>query len=197
MGVTATVYALADEPSLVERAVEAMAATDDPYYEIAGRSKAPVAYIGENLTSEVVSPALFDRFYAPYYRRRSDQLHEAGKPVYVHIDGTLRGLLPRLAATGIDCAQSLTPAPVGDVAIEDLRGVAGPGIILWGGVPGVYFSPQYPEHQLRESVRRCLVNYRDDGAFMLCVADQVPPDADIDRVRRVSELVEQEGALAP
>jgi hypothetical protein len=195
MGVTETIYAIADEPSLVQRAVDAMAATDDPYYEIAGRSQAPVAYIGENLTGEVVSPALFERYYAPYYRRRTRQLHAAGKPLYIHLDGTMRGLLPLLRHTGVDCAQALTPAPVGDVPIEELRDLAGPGIILWGGVPGAFFSRLYPESLLLESVRACIRRYRDDPAFMLCVADQVPPDADIDRVRRVSDIVEEEARL--
>jgi hypothetical protein len=196
MGVTATIYALADEPDLVQRAVDVMAATDNPYYEIACRSRAPVAYIGENLTSEVVSPDLFDRFYAPYYRRRSAELHAAGKPVYVHLDGSLRGLLPRFGSTGIDCVQSLTPAPLGDVELEQFRAMAGPGIILWGGVPGAYFSTLYPERLLVDMVRRCISCYRDDPGFMLCVADQVPPDADIARVKLVSEIVEEEGRLS-
>jgi len=191
MGVSNAIYALADAPKEVEATLEVLACADDPIYEIICASPAPLVYFGENITGEVVSPRLFQRYYAPYYRRRVPQLHAAGKYIFVHLDGTMRGVLRLLAETGVDCAQSLTPYPVGDVPVSEMRQVAGPDLILWGGVPAAYFSPVYPESALRDIVMECIEHHLASAKFILCVCDQVPPDADINRVRLVSELVEQ------
>jgi hypothetical protein len=95
----------------------------------------------------------------------------------------------------VDCAQSLTPAPVGDVPLEDFRQLAGPDLILWGGVPAAYFSPLYSEETLRDIVLKAIRLYKNDPRFMLCVCDQVPPDGIIERVRMVSDLVEEYGRI--
>lgn len=194
MGVINTMYALHDAPQEIERTLEVLAAADDPIYEAICGAPAPLVYFGENITGEVVSPKLFEKYYAPYYRQRVPQLHAAGKFIFVHVDGTFRKVLAPLAATGVDCAQSLTPAPVGDVPVAEMRAVAeSADLILWGGVPAAFFSPLYPEEALRDIVLECLRCYRDDDRFMLCVCDQVPPDGIIDRVRLVSDLVEEHG----
>ena len=191
MGVLNAVYALADFPDEMEATMEVMAASDDPIYDIICQSPAPLVYLGENITAEVVSPRLFETYYAPYYRKRHQQIHAAGKYTFVHIDGTMRGVLERLAATGADCAQSLTPAPVGDVPVSEMRALAGPDLILWGGVPAAYFSPIYPEQALVDIVMECIKHHLALGKFTLGVCDQVPPDGDIRRVKLVSDLVEE------
>ncbi|MCC6445157.1 MAG: hypothetical protein IT210_17070 [Armatimonadetes bacterium] len=82
---------------------------------------------------------------------------------------------------------------MGDVPLSEWRDRAGPDLILWGGLPGAYFSPIYPESVLREMTMACLRLCRADRRFVLGVSDQVPPDADLRRVAMVSELVEQYG----
>jgi uroporphyrinogen-III decarboxylase len=193
MGAVNTIYAIADAPKEIEKTLEVFAKSDDSIYEIVCNSSAPLVGLGENITSEIISPKIFEKYYVPYYRKRSEQVHKAGKHLIIHIDGTLRGVLPLISKSGIDSGQSLTPAPVGDVEVEEMRELAGPDLILMGGVPAVFFSPIYPEKDLREIVMRCLDYYRNDGKFILCACDQVPPDAEIQRVKIVSELVEEYG----
>lgn len=193
MGVINTVYALNDAPAEVEETMEVMGAADDPIYEAIYRSPAPLVYFGENITGEVVSPTLFKKYYAPYYRRRVPMLHWAGKKIFVHIDGTMRTVLPLIAETGIDCAQSLTVAPVGDVPVEELRQLAGDDLILWAGIPAAYFSPLYSEAEVRRVVMESIEHHLVGAKFIMGVCDQVPPDGDLRRVELVSELVEKYG----
>ncbi len=174
----------------LDEVIQVMGESDDPIYEAIAEAPADFVYFGENISSDMVGPKIFNEYYAPYYRRRVRELHAKKKLIYVHIDGRLKGVLPLLRETGVDCAQSLTPAPVGDVPLEDFRKLAGPGITLWGGLPGVYFSPVYPEHLLKEMVYRILDVYGNDKRFIVGVADQVPPDGDIKRVRLVTEILE-------
>jgi SAM-dependent methyltransferase len=194
-GVLHTTYLLADDPMAVEETLEVMAATDDPIYDIVCQSPAPLVYFGDNITSDVVSPKIFKKYYAPYYKKRAEQLHKFDKHIFVHIDGAVKGVLPLIADTGVDCAQSLTPYPAGDATIEEFRKLAGSDVVLWGGLPGAFFSEMYPEEILLDSLMECLRLYRDDGKFIIGVADQVPPDGVIERVAKVSEIVEKYGRL--
>jgi len=127
---------------------------------------------------------------ADYYRRRLRQLHSAGKFAVVHLDGMVRGLLPKLAACGFDGIESITPAPAGDVEIEDLRALTGnEKTILWGGIPGAMFAPPWTADDVRAQTRRWLEALWPDGRLVVGSADQVPPNGDIDFCRIVAETI--------
>jgi len=195
-GVMNTLKLMMREREELEETVQVMSEADDAIYEAVCESPAPGVYFGENLTSDVISPPIFEKYHFPYYKRRAEQLHAAKKYIFVHIDGTLRGLLPLMGKTGVDCAQSVTPAPVGDVPVEKLREIAGPNIILWGGLPGVYFSRLYPEKTLCQMAIDVMEHHLEGHKFIMGVADQVPPDGDIKRVRHISRLIEEHGEYA-
>jgi hypothetical protein len=190
-GVVNTVRLMMREPEELEETIQVMSEADDPIYEAICNSPTPSVYFGENLTSDVISPPIFRKYHMPYYKKRAKQLHAAGKFIFVHIDGTLRGILPLMGETGVDCAQSVTPAPVGDVPVEKLREVAGPDIILWGGLPGANFSRLYPEKTIRQMAMKVISHHLQGHKFIMGVADQVPPDGDIKRVKMVTDLVEK------
>jgi len=190
MGMASVCYAVYDYPDKLAHAIGAMSASDDPIYDIIGEAPAPLVIFDDNITGELVSPAIFERYYVPYYRRRARQLHARGKYIYVHVDGKFRDILPLMAGSEVDCAQALTPAPVCDVPVEELRALAGPDVIIWGGIPAVFLSRIYPEHIFQEAARACIELYRDDPRFVLGVEDQVPPDADIARLDLVRELID-------
>jgi hypothetical protein len=191
MGVMNAVYALADAPEEIERTLEVQGAADDPIYDAIANSPAPLVYFPDNITGEVVSPTIFKKYYAPYYKRRVPALHEAGKYIFLHVDGTFRSVLPLIGETGIDAAQSLTPAPVGDVPVPQMRGLAGPDVVIWGGVPAAFFSRIYPEDEIRKIVMDCIRCFPRSERFILGVCDQVPPDGVIERVKMVADLVDE------
>jgi len=176
---------------LFKEALELMYFSDDPIYEFVEESPARFVYFGENLSSDIVSPKFFKEYCKDYYVKRVSSLHKIKKFVYVHIDGKLRGLLPLMASTGIDCAQSLTPYPAGDLKVSDLRKAAGNDIALWGGLPGILFSSAYRPDLLTNLLKEILTTYEKDYKFVIGVADQVPPDGAIQRVKLVSEMVNE------
>jgi len=190
LGMENACYAVYDYPDKLARAIGAMSESDDPIYDIIGEAPAPLVIFDDNITGELVSPVIFERYYAPYYRKRARQLHAMGKYIYVHVDGKFRGILPLMAATEVDCAQAITPAPVCDVPVEELRALAGPDLVIWGGIPAVFLSRIYPEHVFHEAARACVELYRDDPRFVIGVEDQVPPDADIARLDFVRDLID-------
>lgn len=189
-GVVATYRLYWRSREALEETLQMMGEADDPIYDAILDAPAEFVYFGDNISSEVVGTPIFLKYYVPYYQRRTAKLRSRGKKSYVHIDGKLRGVLEHVHKSGVDCAQSLVPYPVGDVPLEEFRRLAGPDVVLWGGVPGVYFSSKYPERSLAEMVRKIVECYRDDGRFVVGVADQVPPDGEISRVGKVTEILE-------
>ncbi len=190
-GIESAVFALLEAPEEMISLFNLMRGLDDLPYEAACATRCDLVMIADNLSSEIVTPRYFRDYSLDYYRYRTDQIRKAGKISLAHIDGTLSGLLPILNESGLDCAEGLTPAPVGDVKPEDLRRTAGPGMKLWGGIPGALFSPACSEENFAAYVRRYVAIAREDGAMILGVGDQVPPEADLERVRFVGELCER------
>ncbi|HOE62209.1 MAG TPA: uroporphyrinogen decarboxylase family protein [Candidatus Sumerlaeota bacterium] len=189
-GVETTVFALYENPEEMNALFDLMRSMDDEPYKYAAATKCDLVMIADNLSSEIVSPSLFRKHSLEYYSARIRQLHESGKYVLAHIDGALRGLLPILNESGLDAAEGVTPAPVGDVSPEELRSVAGEGMILWGGIPGALFSPAHSDEEFLKYARRYAEIARADGRMILGVGDQVPPGADLRRVRMVAEICE-------
>jgi|YNPNPStandDraft_1061719.scaffolds.fasta_scaffold14107_4 hypothetical protein len=189
-GVVNLSYLLADAREEVERTLEALGrAADGAYAAILG-CDTPFVELPDNLTGEVVT-RLFERYQFDYYLRRIRPLQEAGKKVGVHLDGTLRGILPLLVKTGLDFIESITPKPTGDVAVEHLRDLAGPDVILFGGIPGAMFAPPFTAADLRRQVELVIEHHWESGKFILGAADQVPPNGDLNLVRQVGEWCEE------
>ena len=189
-GIENLAFLVADYPEEVEKTIDVIARKEDEIYEIICRSPALVVEFPDNLTAET-SGGFFKRYSVNYYVKRINQLHKAGKIVGVHLDGTMRGLISTIAATGIDYIESITPEPVGDVPIEELRSLVAENTILWGGIPGAMFAPPFTWDELERHVEKIIACHANTGIFVLATADQVPPNGDIDFVRRISEMLER------
>ncbi len=189
-GVMNFAYLEADAPEELKLTLEALGRAADVAYDAMSSWDTPYVELPDNLTGEVMTP-WFKRYQFDYYVRRIEQLHEAGKQVGAHLDGTVRGILPLLAETGLDFVEAITPKPTGDVGVEDLREVAGPDIILFGGIPGAMFAPPFSADDMRRQVELVVEHHWEYGRFILGVADQVPPDGDMSLVRLVGDLCEQ------
>jgi len=160
---------------------------------IALASPAECLMIPENLSSEVVGKRFFELYVRGYQEKWNQRIREADKYSFIHMDGTLRGLIREVASTGLRVIEAVTPAPVGDVAMKEMAACAGPGPILWGGIPGVYFTPLVNDAEFERLVREVLSVMTSEPRYVLGVADQVPPDGLRRRVAQVAELIERYG----
>jgi hypothetical protein len=191
-GVEKTVELYMENNEEFEEILGRIGTAEDEVFEIIADSPSLYVEFAENLSSEITGRNFFVKYNLPYYRRRIEQLHKKGKFAGIHIDGTLGSCLPLLADCGFDVAEAVTPAPVGDVEVENLRKTAGENIVIWGGLPGALFSPLYTEKQFVEHLKKVLDVFVGDSRFVLGVADQVPPDGLISRVRLVREMVDSQ-----
>ena len=191
MSVTMTAMTLPDE---FQELLEVMKKAFDQAAQIAVESPAEALMIPENLSSEMVGPEFFELYMRAYQEEWTTKISEAGKYSYIHIDGSLAGLLKQEASVGFTVLEALTPHPVGDLKWEELADKVGDSkSILWGGIPGAYFTANVSEEEFERHVKRIIEIMVKEPRYVLGVADQVPPDGLEERVRRVGELVEQYG----
>lgn len=177
-----------DFPEKVNEVLTMMEQQDQPVIEALGSLAPPVVHLADNLSSANLT-SFFDEHMAARYQRRLEPLQAAGIRCAVHLDGTVRGLLPKLAHVGFDAVEALTPKPVGDVGLEEMRLVAADdNVVLWGGVPGAMFAPPYAWPAMRAHVEKLLASWQGQP-FIVGVADQVPPNGDIEFVRQIGRLV--------
>jgi len=187
-GIQNAVLLLADCEEKVGHAFALMEEQETPVLEAVCDLGPPLVHFPDNLDSENLT-SLYDRFLAGTHRRRIDRLHAAGIACAVHLDGAVRGLLPKLCAAGFDAVEALTPKPAGDLDVTEMRGVAGSDrVVLWGGVPGVLFAPPYQWSDMEAHIE-CLLAAWQGQRFVVGVADQVPPDGDVSFCRRIADRI--------
>jgi len=185
MGLENLIYALADFPEKVERLMQAIENSYDALYdEIISYGKAKIINFGENIDGNIVSPAYFEKYCIPFYEKRAKQLQKAGIHTHIHIDGSFKPLLKYLKDLPFDGLESLTPFPQGDVTIEEMKEAIGEKILL-DGIPAILFLPNYPMKELQECVEKLIKLFHP--RLILGASDEVPPPADIERVRDISQ----------
>jgi len=103
----------------VEKLYEALVENYRLMYPLA--ADAPVEYVGygDNIDGVLVSPALFERYYAPNYDELAEMVHGQGKVLGCHMDGRLKVLVPLIAKTKLDVIEAFTPPPMGDLAVDE------------------------------------------------------------------------------
>ncbi|MCF7759062.1 MAG: uroporphyrinogen decarboxylase family protein [Cephaloticoccus sp.] len=194
-GIITTVDMLEDAPELLAETLAVVEQSHDAAAALALAGPAEILMIPENLSSESVGPRLFEKFMRPYQEKWTTRIRAAGKFSCMHLDGTLRGLIRQECSVGFDFIESMTPAPVGDLAVEEWASFCGETkTLFWGGLPGAYFSPTVSDAEFERLTRSVLAVMRTTPRYVLGVADQVPPDASEARLRRVTELVAECGA---
>jgi hypothetical protein len=193
-GIMAVVEMQCDDPDLLAATLAVVKASHDQAARIAVDSPAELLMIPENLSSEVVGPELFEAFLRPCQTEWAAAIKAAGKYSCIHLDGTLKGLLRQECTVGLTFIEAMTPAPVGDLAVADWAEFCGhDNTILWGGIPGVYFTSWVDDAEFDRHVKETLAVMRRIPRYVLGVADQVPPGGLESRVRRVRELIVEGG----
>ncbi|HEY3397412.1 MAG TPA: uroporphyrinogen decarboxylase family protein [Armatimonadota bacterium] len=192
VGVVQLSYLLADARAEVEETLAVSAAAQEPMWRITAESPCRYVMLTDNMTAEGAG-GLFERYYRDFLTEKLAAFHAAGQKVICHVDGTLRGLVERLPGIGVDCLDAVTPKPVGDVGMDEIRDLVGPDILILGGLPGAMFAPPFTPEMIERHVREIIRLHKDSGTFMFGVADQVPPNGNLELVRLVTRLVEEAG----
>lgn len=187
-GVQNLVFLMMDHEDKVRNILGIMEAHQESIVDAVCELAPPLVHFPDNLSSDNLT-GYYDEYMDMPYRRRLEKLHNAGVKSAVHLDGAVKGLLPKLIESGIDAVEALTPKPTGDMDVEEMAAIAGDSkAILWGGVPGAMFAPTYSWEQMASHIDQLLESW-GGRPFVMGVADQVPPDGDIEFCRKIADKV--------
>jgi uroporphyrinogen-III decarboxylase len=170
-----------------------MEAKYDLAAELTVNSPAECIMIPENLSSEVVGARYYKRYLRPYESKWIQRIREAKKYSFIHMDGQLKGLINLVAESGFDVIEAATPLPSGDLSMEEIIKMVPGDTIIWGGLPGIMFTPLVSDAEFENHVQMVLLLMRQEPRYVLGVADQVPPNGSLERIGRVVEICEEFG----
>jgi hypothetical protein len=143
----------------------------------------------DNLDAQFVSPAFFKHYLANSYRRSADTLHAAGKALWVGTGGPIRKLIAPLAAAGVDGIEGISGPPQSDATLAEARPLAGPDFTLWGGIPQDALLADFDPSHFEQLVAQAAREAANDSHSILGIADRVPVNADIERLKCIPELI--------
>lgn len=189
-GIETMVELIMNDETEFAQTLEAVKHSMDRAVDVVLASPAELVMVPENLSSEVVGQAFFETYLRQHQTDWVRRIAAVGKPSAMHMDGTLRGLLRQEASIGFTCIEALTPAPVGDLPIEEwAEYFAGSTTLAWGGIPGAYFTNHVSDAEFDRLVIQVLEVMRREPRYILGVADQVPPDGQLTFCRQIAEYV--------
>jgi len=191
MGVENTIYALADYPAVCEEYFEALDAEYDQLMDVVCACPIEIINFGDNVHAGTLGLEQFRRYVLPCYRRRCEKLHAAGKFCHAHWDGDCGPLLPYARQTGLDGIEAITPVPQGDVTLEQTKAALG-DMFLLDGIPAIFFDRTYSERTLVDCAKRCIELFAPN--LVLGISDEISSTGDIERIRRVGEVVDEYNA---
>ena len=183
-------FALHDNPVKIGRLLTLLDERVSYVMDLVSGLEAPYVEIGDNVDGMMTNPRLFEQYCMEPYQRYSDMAHSQGKKIGSHMDGNLKPILHQLTESGLDVIESFSPAPLTPCTVKEAMGVWGEKPLVWGGIPCVLLEAGTPEAEL-EGYLRDLLAFLDGRPIILNVVDMVLPINEIDRVRRIAEIVEE------
>ncbi|NMC05148.1 MAG: hypothetical protein GYA24_08055 [Candidatus Lokiarchaeota archaeon] len=188
LGFETTVLFLRRHKQRIEEFMRFLAEWDDAMYDTIVGSPVVILNFGENIDANLTPPRYYREYCIPYYNRRIKQLHDAGKFCHIHMDGSLKDLLPLIKETHFDGIEAATPEPQGDVTVDEIKEGLGDKVLL-DGIPATLFMKEFPESRLEDTTRHLIELF--GSRLILGVSDELPPNGQIARFKTVSKVVEQ------
>lgn len=195
MGYERFFYELHDNLDKVEHLFQVLLEQGRKIAKVAAESPAEVIQSCSNFIDAIHTPLIFERYFVPWFQELSELLHAKGKILQTHTDGELRRLLPLFPKTGIDVAEAFSPPPMTSCTATDLRKAWGDKITIWGGIASQLFAEPYTDEEFEDYVVSLFKEIAPGYNFIIGVGDNVPVAAKVDRLRKVTELVDKYGKL--
>ncbi|NQT41377.1 MAG: hypothetical protein HQ581_28065 [Planctomycetes bacterium] len=194
VGYNEAFFHLADYPAEVERLLDVLTdhfkATLWPHLT---DSPARLIMHGHHLSSVMTPPPFFERYILPYYRELSPKLRAAGKTLALHADNDTRQIFTHIEQAGFDMAECFVTDPMVPTTMAEARAAWGDRVIIWGGIPSSILEDPYTDEQFEQFMDNLFGVVAPGKALILGIADNAMPGSKIDRIRRITELVQQRG----
>jgi len=103
-------------------------------------------------------------------------------------------MLPYLRETGLHGVEALTPEPMGDMTLEEIKEAVGEEMVCLDLLPAIHFLPQYSTQEVLDFAKRVIDMFAP--RLILGVSDEISQVGEIEKIEAVSELVDDICGLA-
>ena len=193
-GLPGTYFMLQDHPAEIEAYLEACHRRDDRMLDEALKLPCRIFNLGDHATNEFTPPPILKKYLIPRWQRIADRLHSENRFVHTHWDGNSRLMLPYLHETRLDGVEALTPEPMGDMTLEQIKEAVKDKIVTLDLIPVIDFLPNNPTKKLLDFTRRVIDMFAP--RLVLGISDELSPPGRIEKVEAVSELIDKICGLA-
>jgi len=192
-GLVNTFYLLHDYPAVVEEYLEACDQRDDRELETALKLPCRVFNLGDHATNEFTPPPILERYLLPRWQRISRRLTAESRFVHSHWDGNARLILPYLQKTGLHGVEALTPEPMGDITLKEIKEAVQDKMFVLDLIPAIYFLPRYTIGEVVEFAKKVINMFAP--RLILGVSDEISEVGEIEKIEAISQLVEDLSGL--
>ena len=155
-----------------EELLEVMANKFEEIYKWVGETSAEVIWETENLSGDMISPRLYEKYCLPSYEKLTKFFDRKEKPFVVHTDGRMKPLLDMIAQSPFDACESFSYPEMGnDVTFAQARQA-------W---PGKVILPNWPAslcYESRETIDAFLAQKLEEAGlekpYMIQFSEDVP-----------------------
>lgn len=191
-------YEQYDNPEEMEAFIRQITPFCRQLFEAALESPGEIILSGANYDASFTAPAMFEEYIMPELKHQSDLAHAKGKFIATHTDGENTGLLPLYKNSGFDIADSICPAPMTKISLEDTRRVLGSSCTIWGGIPSIaVLEDSMDDLTFQKFVDQKFENLGKGDHLILSVADTVPPAAKFERILYLQKKAMEFGPVNP
>lgn len=140
-------------------------------------------------TGPMFAPRQYNTLLFPVHRRLGDYLRQAGITYFIHSDGDIRRLIPRLIDAGIEVLQPME-AKIG-LDVRELKQEYGHVLAFMGNIDATKMTadPAVVEAEIREKITTA----RQGGGYIYHSDHSVPPDVSWARYQWIVERVQHYG----
>ena len=181
--------------ALIDKVATVLCRLLEIYLDTAGKYLDVMELPGDDYAAAnpLISPRMFDRFFAPAYRRIIGLIRDAAPHVKIlfHSDGRMEPFLSRLIDLGVDAFHCLEPLP--NVDLANIKAKYGERLTFWGAIdikqtmPG---SVEGIEAEVQERVRVLAPG----GGYVLAPANHLQPDVPARNVIALFEAARKYGS---
>ena len=191
-------YAYMDDAPGLHRLGERMAPFFEAQLDLLAHSDAEVIWWGANYDQDTTWPPFFVQEIVPWVQRVGDLVRAAGKFVASHCDGENDRLLPYLPDCRFDVAESVCTKPMTKRTLAELLAGMGARTTIWGGIAAVsLLDDSMDDAAFEKYLDETFDGLGSGKRLILGVSDNVPVDANLDRIDRITERVREFGPVTP
>jgi hypothetical protein len=185
----------ADFPDEVDVLCEVLGERQNQLHDVLVNSPARVFVHGSHYDSMMTPPPIYRKYILPYLRKASAKFRAAGKHMAIHADADSKLLLELFKESGVEVLDCYCTAPMVKVTMDETLERIGDSMVVWGGIPSTVLVPTAVSYEDFSDYLgyyfRTLEQYKGKSRVIVAIGDNVVAEADIDRVEKISEMVDR------